>query len=48
MLTSDVITEDARRDDVATGAEQPLQVRLEKIVKLVPLTNKSNTYVAHG
>ena len=48
MLTSDVITEDARRDDVATGAEQPLQVRLEKIVKIVPLTNKSSIYVVHG
>ena len=28
VLTSDVIAEDARRDDVSTRAEQPFQVRL--------------------
>ena len=28
VLTGDVIAEDARRDDVATGAEQPFKVRL--------------------
>ena len=48
VLTGDVIAENARRDDVATGAEQPLQVRLEKIVKILPLTNKSSIYVVHG
>ena len=31
VLTSDIIAEDARRDDVATGAEQPFQVRLVEL-----------------
>ena len=32
VLTGDVIAEDARRDDVATGAEQSFQVRLVDII----------------
>ena len=35
VLTSDVIAEDPRRDDVATGAEQPFQVRLVDIMRIV-------------
>ena len=35
VLTSDVVAEDARRDDVATGAEQPFQVRLMNIMRIV-------------
>ena len=35
VLTSDVIAEDPRRDDVATGAEQPFQVRLLDIMRIV-------------
>ena len=35
VLTGDVIAEDARRDDVATGAEQPFQVGLEDIIILM-------------
>ena len=35
VLTSDVIAEDPRRDDVATGAEQPFQVRLVDIMRIL-------------
>ena len=35
VLTSDVIAEDPRRDDVAAGAEQPFQVRLVDIMRIV-------------
>ena len=35
VLTSDVIAEDPRRDDVATGAEEPFQVRLVNIMRIV-------------
>ena len=35
VLTGDVVAEDARRDDVATGAEQPFQVRLMNIMRIV-------------
>ena len=35
VLTSDVIAEDPRCDDVATGAEQPFQVRLVDIMRIL-------------
>ena len=34
-LTGDVIAEDPRRDDVAAGAEQPLQIRLGNFIRIV-------------
>ena len=35
VLTSVGITEDARRDDVAKGAEQLFQLRLEQIIVMI-------------
>ena len=44
VLTSDVIAEDPRRDDVATGAEQPFQVRLVDIMRIVLAISQLGTF----
>ena len=44
VLTSDVIAEDPRRDDVATGAEQPFQVRLVDIMMIVLAISQLGTF----
>ena len=44
VLTGDVIAEDPRRDDVATGAEQPFQVRLVDIMRIVLAISQLGTF----
>lgn len=44
VLTSDVIAEDPRRDDVATGAEQPFQVRLVDIMRIALAISQLGTF----